>query len=64
MSFGPEHRSTFAESITRMIQQPSDDEEPIAYKYLGKTDTWLCTEYENDDLGIMQPVYAPIEDEL
>ena len=37
--------------------------EPLAYKFVGTYWTWICEEYDEDDLQSMQPMYAPIEDE-
>ncbi len=61
MSFGPEHKSTFAESIERMLEP-----EPLAYKCCFKEAQGLLTEYDDEDLALhyVHPIYAPIEDEL
>lgn len=61
MSFGPEHKSTFAESLERMLEP-----EPLAYKFVGGFWTWLCDEFDEDPetTPYLYPMYAPIEDEI
>ena len=36
---------------------------PISYKFVGTYWTWLVTEYDDEDLPDIQPMYSPIEDE-
>jgi hypothetical protein len=41
--------------------------EPIGYKYVGQSMTWLLSEVDMDSIDIIKqvwPMYAPIEDEL
>jgi hypothetical protein len=46
------------------MSSQAPDTEPLAYKFVGVYQTWLCVEWCCYVSTQIQPMYAPIEDEV